>query len=228
MAGRWKGVMLMLSLAFIGVGMAFAFVALIGSGGGGAFRVSDVWAYYNSLPVLSRGDAEKAIDIALQNGSVQHYISEGYDIAGVISENRREVYVNLCKNRSCICALVDLDASKVEQIIATDDVNSITMTTEEGEKSLTIYHSAELSDDEKERAKEIALSDPEVKHIIAHRKYDINVKSSTVIILDEHNRIKGAKCASVVIHTNNTCYFVHVDLKKGEVVRISPPFRTCY
>ena len=83
----------------------------------------------------------------------------------------------------------------------------------------------ELTEEERKSAREIALSDPKVQNIINGKSYEMKIRPTGVIITTEAGEVETKfNGASVMFELEDgTIYFVHVDLEKGKVIRISPP-----
>ena len=83
----------------------------------------------------------------------------------------------------------------------------------------------ELTEEERESAREIALADPEVQNIINGKSYEMKIRPAGVIITTEAGEVETKfNGASVMFELEDgTIYFVHIDLEKGKVIRISPP-----
>lgn len=81
----------------------------------------------------------------------------------------------------------------------------------------------ELTEEVKEKAKEIALSNLKVKEIVAGKVYELKIKGIAELRMDERGEAEPGGASVAFEFEDGTLYFVHVDLKKGEVIRISPP-----
>ncbi|MCL0053087.1 hypothetical protein M1M86_01150 [Dehalococcoidales bacterium] len=78
---------------------------------------------------------------------------------------------------------------------------------------------AELTEEEKEKALEIALNDPRVKEIIEGKEYEITgVSAITEITESGEGRKAGASVAIFI--PEEAIHVVHIDLEKEEVTRI--------
>jgi len=86
-----------------------------------------------------------------------------------------------------------------------------------------------LSDEEREEVKQIALADPEVQKLIDGKDYEIGHIGEGYSVRVEGDgqrlRVEGSeRFASLELRVEGMIYYVHIDLEKGEVTRISPPF----
>jgi len=239
-------------LALIGVGMAFAFVGL---GVNGESSSKDVWMYQKHMPVavpvgklpmLTEEQRQVAIEIAKQNETVRQYLEQGYamlgarSIFGNVSDGEAEIvgmHVSLRKNKEWIFASIDLDKKRVIEILRSSGEIGVLGIQEENEteiriaiggkdgKLIRVPEVRELTEEEREKASEVALSDPEVQNIINGNNYEMEIRPTGVIITNEAGEVETKfNGASVMFELEDgTIYFVHVDLEKGKVIRISPP-----
>ena len=90
-------------------------------------------------------------------------------------------------------------------------------------KTSEFIRGIELTEEEKGKAKEIALSDLKVKVIIAGKNYELKTGGIVELRLNERGEAEPGGASVAFAFEDGTIYFVHVDLEKGEVVRISPP-----
>ena len=83
----------------------------------------------------------------------------------------------------------------------------------------------DLTEEEREKAKAVALSDPEVRNIIAGKNYELAIKPAGMIITNETGEVETQfNGASVTFELEDgTVYSVHLDLATEKVIRISPP-----
>nr|CBH39531.1 hypothetical secreted protein [uncultured archaeon] len=195
---------------------------------------------------------QKAIEIATQNETVKQYLEQGYEIIGVVSsgniskKDNAIVYVTLRKDNGWVFVKVDLNEEKVIELlksragIADLEILEVGMikTGKETEASyITVVISGreremikvpevrELTGEERKKAREIVLSDPEVQNIISGLIYTLEIKPAGMIITNKAGEVETEfDGASVVFRLEDgTVYFVHVDLEKGKIIRISPP-----
>jgi hypothetical protein len=244
------GIAVLTMLALIGMGMAFTFVGLMVSGTGTSHE--DVWAYQQSVytfTTLTDDQQQKAIEIAKQNKTVKQYLEQGYEIIGVglpgnISKKEKAiVYVTLRMDNEWVSAKVDLNEEKVIEILESrvgiEDLEirkvgkikvvnktaiGIVVISGREEKRIKAPEVRELTEEEREKAREVALSDPEVQNIINGKSYEMGIKSAGVVIINEAGEVETKfNGASVVLSLEEgMIYFVHVDLGKEKVIRISP------
>jgi len=81
-----------------------------------------------------------------------------------------------------------------------------------------------LTDRERMLSKEIALNDSEVKKLIDGKDYAMNISPMISTDMKGEMKLIGASIALEIFEgSENTLYFVHVDLKDKKVMRISPP-----
>ncbi|CAD7769405.1 hypothetical protein FHEFKHOI_01745 [Candidatus Methanoperedenaceae archaeon GB50] len=82
-----------------------------------------------------------------------------------------------------------------------------------------------LTDEEREEAKQIALADPEVQKLIDGKEYEIGHIGEGYGVRVEGDGVRSEmRFASLELLVEGMIYHVHIDLEKGEVTRISPPF----
>ncbi len=203
------------------------------------------------IPMLSEKQRQMAIEIAKQNETVKQYLEQGYEIArvcpiGNLSKEEEamdavSVDVSLVKDKEWVYANIDLDKREVTRILKLDGevagfemqngkikaVNEteirITIGGKEG-KLIRAPEVRELTEEEREKAREVALSDPEVQNIIKGKNYEMEIRPTGVIITNEAGEVETKfDGVSVMFELEaGTIYFVHVDLEKGKVIRISP------
>ena len=91
--------------------------------------------------------------------------------------------------------------------------------------TLIIVGGIELTEEEKKEAREIAISDPKVKDLIEGKNYEMKISGITELRMNEIGEAEAELGgASVTFELEKgTIYFVHVDIEKGKVIRISPP-----
>lgn len=194
---------------------------------------------------------QKAIEIATHNETVKQYLEQGYEIIGVVSSGNISekddaiVYVTLRKDNGWVFVKVDLNEEKVIELlksragIADLEILEVGMikTGKETEASITIVISGregemikvpkvrELTGEERKKAREIVLFDSEVQNIISGLIYTMEIKPAGIIITNKAGEVVTKfNGVSVVFRLEDgTVYFVHLDLEKGKVIRISPP-----
>ena len=93
----------------------------------------------------------------------------------------------------------------------------------------TIYLNPEdvkpLTDEERKEAKQIALADPEVQKLIDGKDYEIgHIGEGYGVRVGGDGQRSEMRFASLELLVEGMIYYVHIDLEKGEVTRISPPF----
>ena len=204
------------------------------------------------IPMLTEEQRQKAIEIAKQNETVKQYLDQGYEIArvpliGNLSKEEEvmdmvSVDIPLVKDKEWVYANIDLDKREVTRILKLDGevagfemqngkikaVNEteirITIGGKEG-KLIRAPEVRELTEEEREKAREVALSDPEVQNIIKGKNYEMEIRPTGVIITNEAGEVETKfDGASVMFELEDgTAYFVHVVLEKEKVIRISPP-----
>ena len=205
-----------------------------------------------TFPTLTEEQRQAAIEIAKQNETVKEYLEQGYEIGdgsvtfGNISGNERKIereYVTLRKDKDLVFANVDLNEGKVTEILKSRGENAELEMREGGKikavneteiriaiggregKLIRAPEVRELTEEEREKAREIALSDTEVQNSIEGKNYEMEIRPTGVIITNEAGEVETKfNGASVMFELEDgTVYFVHVDLEKGKVIRISPP-----
>lgn len=204
-----------------------------------------------SFPMLTEDQRQKAIEIAKQNETVKQYLEQGYEMPGISSIFSNisggetaitDVYVTLRKDKEWVFANVDLNEEKVSEILRSHgevagletreggkikavNETEIRIAVGGGGKLIRAPEVRELTEEEREKAREIALSDPEVQNIIKGKNYETEIGPIGVIITNETGGVETKFNGASVMFTlkDGTIYFVHVDLEKGKVIRISPP-----
>lgn len=205
------------------------------------------------IPALTGEQRQLAIEIAKQNETVKQYLEQGYEIANVrpignLSEEGEamdavSVDVSLVKDKERVYANIDLDKREVTRILKLDgEIAGFEM--REGGKIKVVNETEiriaigggegkwirapsvrELTEEERAKASEIALSDTEVQNIINGKNYEMEIRPAGMIITNETGEVETRFNGASVMFTleDGTIYFVHVDLEKGKVIRISPP-----
>lgn len=225
-----KGIAILVVLALIGAVIALAFAGFVtihvqqtGIFATSHEKTSPYWK-------LTGEERQTAIEIAMQNETVKQYLDQGYDISGhspdcVYRNDETGITVGevlLTKagfggrwySHHYVFVYVNLNTGEVTGI-------------NEGLKDFR------LTEEQEEKAKHIALSDPEVKKIVNGKDYEIEVgrplvkMSSYEIPIAEGFSVMGSTeeliGASVKFKfTDGTIVHVHVSLEKEEVIRISP------
>jgi len=195
---------------------------------------------------------QKAIEIATHNETVKQYLEQRYEIIGVVSlgniseKDDAIVYVALRKDNGWVSAKVDMNEEKVIELLKSRagiadleirEVGKIKTGKETETGYITVVISGreremikvpevrELTGEERKKAREIVLSDPEVQNLISGLIYTLEIKPAGMIITNKAGEVVTEfDGASVVFRLEDgTVYFVHVDLEKGKVIRISLP-----
>lgn len=244
----------MVVLALIGTGMAFAFVGLMVGGAPheDVWMYQSSPKKLLEIPTLTEEQRQKAIEIAKQNETVKQYLEQGYEIARVcpIENLSKEeeamdvvsVDVSLGKDKEWVYANIDLDKREVTRILKLDgeiegfemrkgkikavNETEIRIAIGGGEgKLIRAPEVRKLTEEEREKAREVALPDPEVQNLIKGKNYEMEIRPTGVIIINEAGEVETKfNGASVMFELEDgTVYFVHVDLGKDKVIRISPP-----
>ncbi|MHC1567853.1 MAG: hypothetical protein ACXQTD_09230 [Candidatus Syntropharchaeia archaeon] len=82
-----------------------------------------------------------------------------------------------------------------------------------------------LTDEERKEAKRIALADSDVQKLIGGKNYEIGHIGEGYGVRVEGDGVRSEmRFASLELVVEGMIYHVHIDLEKGEVTRISPPF----
>lgn len=247
-----KGIAVLTMLALTGMGMAFAFVGLMVSGTSheDVWTYQQPMKEKFTFTTLTEDLRQRAIEIAKQNETVKQCLEQGYEIIGVgsfgnISKSEKAiVYVTLRKDKELVSANVDLDEEKITTILRSkveiaeleiqevgriktmnETETRIVVVSGRERKQIKAPEVRELTEEEREEAKEITLSDPEVQNIINGMNYTIEIKPMGMIIINEVGEVETEfDGASVSLRLEvGTIYFVHVDLENGKVIRTSPP-----
>ncbi len=223
-----KGIVILVVLALIGVVIALGFVKSMGETSIFTMRVS----YEEILQYWELTDEERhtAIEIAMQNETVKQYLDQGYNRSGhspdcIFRNDETGITVGrVLLTKAGLGGRWYLHHQVFVYVnLNTGEVTGIN----EGLKDFR------LTEEQEERAKHIALSDPEVKKILNGKDYEIEVgrplvkMSSYEIPIAEGFSVMGSSeeliGASVKLKfTDGTIATVHVSLEKEEVIRISP------
>ena len=223
-----KGIVILVVLALIGAGIAFAFVKSMGETSIFTMRVS----HGEILPYWELTDEERqtAIEIAMENETVRQHLDQGYNISGhspdcIYRNDETGVAVG-----RVLLTKAGLGGSWYlhHQVFAYVNLN-----TEEVAGIDEGLNDIRLTEEQVEKAKHIALSDPEVKRILKEKDYEIVVGRPLVKMSSYEIPVAGGFSvmgstedligASVkIVFTDGTIVSAHVSLEKGEVIRISP------
>ncbi len=207
-----------------------------------------------SIPTMTEEQQQKAIEIAKQNETVRQYLEQGYEIGGgsiafgTISQNETEVandyFISLIRNdNESIFVNVDRNEGKVTEILKSRGERMGLEMREGGEikvinktgleitigdrngKRIKAPEVRELTGEEREKARAVALSDPEVRNIIAGKNYELAIKPAGMIITNEAGEVETKFSGASLTFglEDGTIHFVHVDLAKEKVIRVSPP-----
>ena len=220
-----KAIVILAVLGVIGVVIALAFVGSV------AYLMisSEPW---EELPYWKLTDEERqtAWEIAEQNETVKQYLDQGYHITGhspdcIYRNDETGITVGeVLLSKPGFAGKTYLNHHVFVYVnLNTEEVTGIN----EGLKDFR------LTEEQAEKAKHIALSDPEVKKVLNGKDYEIEVgrplvkMSSYEIPIVEGFSVMGSTeeliGASVKIKfTDGTIVPVHVSLEKEEVIRISP------
>ena len=220
-----KAIVILAVLGVIGVVIALAFVGSV------AYLMisSEPW---EELPYWKLTDEERptAWEIAEQNETVKQYLDQGYHITGhspdcIYRNDETGITVGeVLLSKPGFAGKTYLNHHVFVYVnLNTEEVTGI----DEGLKDFR------LTEEQAEKAKHIALSDPEVKKVLNGKDYEIEVgrplvkMSSYEIPIVEGFSVMGSTeeliGASVKIKfTDGTIVPVHVSLEKEEVIRISP------
>ena len=220
-----KAIAILAVLGVIGLVIALTFVGSVTY----LMMSSEPW---EELPYWKLTDEERqtAIEIAMHNETVKQYLDQGYNRSGhrpdcIYRNDETGITVGVVLltkagfggrwySHHYVFVYVNLNTAEVTGI---DEV----------------LKDFRLTEEQEEKAKHIALSDPEVKKILNGKDYEIEVgrplvkMSSYEIPIAEGFSVMGSTeeliGASVKIEfTDGTIVPVHVSLEKEEVIRISP------
>lgn len=134
---------------------------------------------------LMAEDRETAVDIALADPEVQKMIEgKRYNILSVMDitfsgkkDQERKAVVNInIENQSFIGIVVNMDKKMVDK----EGRGAIT-----GTNTTPIEQLTPLTNEEKQKAKDIALADPEVQRMIKDRKYNITFVGEKPFVFQE-------------------------------------------
>lgn len=247
-------ILMILALIGVGMAFAFVGLMMSGTHSSEDVWIyqQPVKAEFKSIPTLTENRRQAAIEIAKQNETVKQYLEHGCVIGGgsigfgTISENEPAIgseFITIIKDNESIFVNVDRNEGKVTEIHKSSGefmglemreggeikvINKtgleITIGDRDG-KRIKAPEVRELTEEERERARAIALSDPEVRNIIAGKNYELAIKPTGVIITNEAGEVETKFNGASVSFTleDGTVYFVHVDLAKEKVIRVSPP-----
>ena len=123
-----------------------------------------------------------------------------YKMGEITGENETEM------ERERVPKLAEIPSKPSEIIIGKNDTGEI----------------PELTEEQKEKAKEIALSDPEVKKIVEGKRYEIKVTPMIMTVINGETK-KTTKISVNFEFEDGTRMKVFVDLDKEEVTRILKP-----
>jgi hypothetical protein len=222
-----KGIAILVILALIGMVIALAFVKSMGETSIFTGRVS----HGETLPYwqLTGEERETAIEIAMENETVRQYLGLGYNISGhspdcIYRNDETGVAVG-----RVLLTKAGLGGSWYLHRQVFVYVNLNTGEVAGIDEGLEDFR---LTEEQEKKAKQIALSDPEVKRILKGKDYEIVVgrplvkMSSYEIPVAEGFSVMGSTeeliGASVkIVFTDGTVVLVDVSQEKGEVIRIS-------
>ena len=220
-----KGILILAALGIIGLVIALAFVGSVTY----IMMSSEPW---EELPYWKLTDEERqtAWEIATQNETVKQYLDQGYHTTGhspncIYRNDETGITVG-----EVLLSKPDFARKKYLHYYVSVYVN---LNTGEVTGINEGLNDIRLTEEQVEKAKHIALSDPEVKRILNGKDYEIVVgrplvkMSSYEIPIAEGFSVMGSTedliGASVKIKfTDGTIVTVYVSLEKGEVIRISP------
>ena len=219
-----KVIVLFAVLGVIGLVIALAFVGSVAY----LMMSSEPW---EELPYWKLTDEERqtAWEIAEQNETVKQYLDQGYHTTGhspdcIYRNDETGITVG-----EVLLSKPDFAGKKYLHYYVSVYVNLNTGEVTGINEGLKDFR---LTEEQEEKAKHIALSDPEVKKILNGKDYEIEVgrplvkMSSYEIPIAEGFSVMGSTeeliGASVKIKfTDGTIVPVHVSLEKEEVIRIS-------
>ena len=220
-----KAIVILAVLGIIGLVIALAFVGSVTY----IMMSSEPW---EELPYWKLTDEERqtAIEIANQNETVKQYLDQGYHITGhspdcIYRNDETGITVG-----EVLLSKQGFAGKKYLHYYVSVYVNLNTGEVTGINENLKDF---KLTEEQAEKAKHIALSDPEVKKILNGKDYEIEVgrplvkMSSYEIPLAEGFSVMGSTeeliGASVKFKfADGTIVPVHVSLEKEEVIRISP------
>ena len=216
---RLSEILILAVLGIIGLVIALAFVGSVAY-----LKISsEPW---EELPYWKLTDEERqtAYQIAMQNETVKQYLDQGYHTTGHSPDC---IYRNDETGLTVGEVLLTKQGFAGKKFFVYVNLNTEEVTgIDEGLKDFR------LTEEQEEKAKHIALSDPEVKEILKGKDYEIVVgrplvkMSSYEIPIAEGFSVMGSTeeliGASVKFKfTGGTIVPVHVSLEKEEVIRIS-------
>ena len=219
-----KVIVLFAVLGVIGLGIALAFVGSVAY----LMMSSEPW---EELPYWKLTDEERqtAWEIAEQNETVKQYLDQGYHTTGhspdcIYRNDETGITVGVV-----LLSKPDFAGKKYLDYYVSVYVNLNTGEVAGINEGLKDFR---LTEEQAEKAKHIALSDPEVKKILNGKDYEIVVgrplvkMSSYEIPIAEGFSVMGSTeeliGASVkIVFTDGTIATVRVNLEKEEVIRIS-------
>ena len=219
-----KVIVLFAVLGVIGLVIALAFVGSVAY----LMMSSEPW---EELPYWKLTDEERqtAWEIATQNETVKQYLDQGYHTTGhspdcIYRNDETGITVG-----EVLLSKPDFAGKKYLHYYVSVYVNLNTGEVTGINEGLKDFR---LTEEQAEKAKHIALSDPEVKKVLNGKDYEIEVgrplvkMSSYEIPIAEGFSVMGSTeeliGASVKIKfTDGTIVPVHVSLEKEEVIRIS-------
>jgi len=217
---RLSEILILAVLGIIGLVIALAFVGSVTETGIFATSHEKTLPYWK----LTGEERQTAYQIAMQNETVKQYLDQGYHTTGHSPDC---IYRNDETGLTVGEVLLTKQGFAGKKFFVYVNLNTEEVTgIDEGLKDFR------LTEEQEEKAKHIALSDPEVKEILKGKDYEIVVgrplvkMSSYEIPIAEGFSVMGSTeeliGASVKFKfTGGTIVPVHVSLEKEEVIRIS-------
>jgi len=201
-------------LVLMGLALAFAFAFFVGGESG---RTEDIWLVQNTqltkipIPPSENGSVTIPKTVTGNETSPRPFVTTDTSTVSkttlkTIAYNQSAVLVSSPNGKLGLVQIIDRNNSEIK-------TGALTM-------------------EQRNLAEEIALADARVQNIIGAKMYKINIQPLDRIQVKNSEEISANGTGVSVVFTtvnttttlNETTFFVHVDLDKEKVIRVSPPF----
>jgi len=201
-------------LVLVGLTLAFAFAFFVGGESG---RTEDIWLVQNTqltkipIPPSENGSVTIPKTVTGNETSPRPFVTTDTSTVSkttlkTIAYNQSAVLVSSPNGKLGLVQIIDRNNSEIK-------TGALTM-------------------EQRNLAEEIALADARVQNIIGAKMYNVDIQPLDRIQLKNSEEISANGAGVSVVFTtvntttslNETTFFVHVDLDKEKVIRVSPPF----
>ena len=201
-------------LVLVGLTLAFAFAFFVGGESG---RTEDIWLVQNTqltkipIPPSENGSVTIPKTVTGNETSPRPFVTTDTSTVSkttlkTIAYNQSAVLVSSPNGKLGLVQIIDRNNSEIK-------TGALTM-------------------EQRNLAEEIALADARVQNIIGAKMYNVDIQPLDRIQLKNSEEISangtGVSIVFTTVNTttvkNETTFFVHVDLDKEKVIRVSPPF----